>query len=287
MKLCSFLHGGRPGWGVALDDAVVVDLASSSPWPTLEAALCAAALPRVSDYLPSGERLAIDTLRWALPLPGAAIRYFCIGVNYRDHANEMGRTLAAKPTVFVRFGSSLVGQGEPVVAPLASEVFDYEGELAVVIGRGGRRIAVEHALEHVAGYACFADHSVRDYQRHTSQFTPGKNFDRSGAFGPFLVTRDEIPDVGALRLETRLNGDLRQSAPLSDLIFDVPTIIGYLSEVLELRPGDVIATGTPGGVAAARGAGFYMRPGDSIEISIQGGGQTVGTLRNPVIAEAP
>jgi 2-keto-4-pentenoate hydratase/2-oxohepta-3-ene-1,7-dioic acid hydratase in catechol pathway len=151
----------------------------------------------------------------------------------------------------------------------------------VVIGHPGRRIARERALGHVAGFSCFGDHSVRDYQRHTTQFTAGKNFDRSGAFGPWIVTRDEIAEVGALHLETRVNGEPRQSAPLSDLIFDVPAIIAYLSEVLELRPGDVIATGTPSGVAAARGKEFFLRPGDVVEVSVSG----VGTLRTPVAAE--
>jgi 2-keto-4-pentenoate hydratase/2-oxohepta-3-ene-1,7-dioic acid hydratase in catechol pathway len=281
MKLCSFLHAGRPGWGVALDDGVA-DVSASSPWPTLEAALAADAVPALAGYLAGAIRRPYRALRWALPLPGEGTRYFCIGVNYRDHAAEMGRALPAKPTVFLRLGSSLVAHDEPVVAPLASSDFDYEGELAVVIGRGGRRIARERALEHVAGYACFGDHSVRDYQRHTTQFTPGKNFDRSGAFGPWLVTRDEVPELAALRLETRVNGELRQSAPLSDLLFDVPAIIAYLSEFLALRPGDVIATGTPGGVAAARGPEFYLRPGDRVEIAIDG----VGTLRNPVMLES-
>jgi 2-keto-4-pentenoate hydratase/2-oxohepta-3-ene-1,7-dioic acid hydratase in catechol pathway len=281
MKLCSFLHAGRPGWGVVLDDGVA-DVSAASPWPSLEATLAAEALLELPRYVAGAARIPFRDLRWTVPLPGAGTRYFCIGVNYRDHAEEMGRVPPAKPTVFLRFGSSLVAHEEPVVAPLASSAFDYEGELAVIIGRGGRRIPRERALEHVAGYTCFGDHSVRDYQRHTSQFTPGKNFDRSGAAGPWLVTRDELPELSSLRLETRVNGEPRQAAPLSDLIFDVPAILAYLSEFLALRPGDVIATGTPGGVAAARGPQFYLRPGDLVEIVIEG----VGTLRNPVIREA-
>jgi len=230
----------------------------------------------------AGKLSLADYLRaWRKPLVTDRPRFLCIGVNYRAHAIEMGRGLPDRPTVFIRYGSSLVAHEEPVVAPLASTEFDYEGELAVVIGRAGRRIPRERAFEHVAGYACFGDHSVRDYQRHTTQFTPGKNFDRSGAFGPWIVTRDEVPDVQALGLETRLAGELRQAAPLSDLIFDVPAIIAYLSEVLELRPTDVIATGTPSGVAAARGKEYFMRPGQLIEVSVSG----IGTLRNPVVAE--
>jgi 2-keto-4-pentenoate hydratase/2-oxohepta-3-ene-1,7-dioic acid hydratase in catechol pathway len=281
MKLCSFDHDAGAGWGVLVEGGIA-QLSAASPWPTLEAALAADALGQLEPWIAQAPRLALAAVTWRPPLPGAAVRYLCIGVNYRDHAGEMGRTLPEYPTVFIRFASSLVGHDVPVVAPRASSSFDYEGELAVVIGRPGRRIPAARVLEHVAGYACFGDHSVRDYQRHTSQFTPGKNFDRSGAFGPWIVTRDEIPDPAALVLETRVNGSLRQSASVSELIFDVPAIIAYLSEVMELRPGDVIATGTPAGVAAARGPEFYLRPGDVVEVSISG----LGALRNEVVAEA-
>jgi 2-keto-4-pentenoate hydratase/2-oxohepta-3-ene-1,7-dioic acid hydratase in catechol pathway len=262
----------------------VVDLAALTPWPTLDAALAADALSGLEERCVGAPRLDPSAIAWRVPLHSDAARYLCIGVNYRAHATEMGRgSSPTKPTVFIRFPSSLVGASESVVAPLASSAFDYEGELAVVIGTPGRRISPARALEHVAGYACFGDHSVRDYQRHSSQFTAGKNFDRSGGFGPFIVTRDEVPEPAALRLETRVNGELRQQAPLSDLIFDIPALIAYLSEFLELRAGDVIATGTPGGVAAARGPEFFLRPGDVVEVSISG----LGTLRNPVIAESP
>jgi 2-keto-4-pentenoate hydratase/2-oxohepta-3-ene-1,7-dioic acid hydratase in catechol pathway len=280
MRLCSFTCAGRAAWG-ALTDGGLVDLSASTPWPTLQAALADDARGALARVVTGSPRIDSAAVTWRKPLPGDDIRFFCVGINYRRHALELGRGLPEKPTLFVRFPSSLVGPDEPLVAPLASRDYDYEGELAVVIGRAGRRIARERALDHVAGFSCFGDHSVRDYQRHTTQFTAGKNFDRTGSFGPWIVTRDELPDVGALQLETLVNGELRQSAPLADLIFDVPAIIVYLSEVLELRPGDVIATGTPSGVAAARGPEFFMRPGDVVEVSIGG----IGTLRNQVVAE--
>ncbi|HEU4652228.1 MAG TPA: fumarylacetoacetate hydrolase family protein, partial [Croceibacterium sp.] len=164
--------------------------------------------------------------------------------------------------------------------PAATERFDYEGELAVIIGRGGRAIAPERAAEHVAGYAIFNDASVRDWQRHTSQFTPGKNFPATGGFGPALVTPDEIDDLAALRVQTRLNGVTMQDQPIADLIFDVPALIAYISAFTPLAPGDVIVTGTPGGVGDSRTPPVYLQPGDVVEISIG----TIGTLTNPVVA---
>src|SRR5690606_31806980 len=181
-------------------------------------------------------------------IPNSGTKFLCVGINYLPHIAEMGRERPAHPVIFVRFASSLVGHLEPLVRPPESIQLDYEGELAVVIGRTARRVPRERALEHVAGYACFNDGSVRDFQRHGPQWTAGKNFVASGAFGPWLVTADERPDPAELSLTTRLNGEVVQHESVAELCFDVPALIEYCSTFTRLEPGDVIATGTPGGV---------------------------------------
>jgi 2-keto-4-pentenoate hydratase/2-oxohepta-3-ene-1,7-dioic acid hydratase in catechol pathway len=214
-----------------------------------------------------------------LPVIPDPAKIFCIGLNYASHIAEMGTTQPAHPTVFTRWADTLVAHGAPLEKPRATQRLDYEGELAVIIGRGGRTIARERAMEHVAGYSIFNDASVRDWQRHSSQFTPGKNFPASGGFGPALVTPDEIDDLAALHVQTRLNGVTMQDQPIADLIFDVPALIEYLSAFTPLLPGDVIVTGTPGGVGDSRTPPVYLQPGDVVEVSIG----TIGTLTNAVI----
>lgn len=209
--------------------------------------------------------------------PDTQAKILCVGVNYRPHIEEMGREVPTRPVVFIRFPDSLVAHDEPVIRPRISEQFDFEGELAVVIGREGRCIRRDEALEHVGGYCCFLDGSVRDWQRHTSQFTAGKNFECSGAIGPVVPAAD-VPDPGALELTTRVNGVVMQQGRVADLVFDVPYLIEYISTFTRLRPGDVIATGTPGGVGAARTPPVWLRDGDIVEVSIDG----IGTLRNAV-----
>jgi len=204
-------------------------------------------------------------------------KILCVGVNYRPHIEEMGREVPDYPVVFTRFPSSLVGPGEPVIRPLVSGEFDFEGELAVVIGKPARHVSREHALDVIARYCCFMDGSVRDWQRHTMQFTAGKNFERSGAMGP-MVAADIVGDPTALELTTRVNGEVMQRGRIADLVFDIPYLIEYCSTFAELRPGDVIATGTPGGVGAARTPPVWLQDGDIVEVEIPG----VGVLSNPV-----
>lgn len=204
-------------------------------------------------------------------------KILCVGVNYRPHIEEMGRDLPEYPVVFTRFASSLVGHDEPLVRPRVSEQFDFEGELAVVIGKTARHVSREHAFEYVGGYCCFLDGSVRDWQRHTTQFTAGKNFERSGAIGP-VVAASAVGDPALLELTTRVNGAMMQRARVADLVFDIPHLIEYCSTFAALGPGDVIATGTPGGVGAARTPPVWLRDGDVVEVEIPG----VGLLRNPV-----
>jgi 2-keto-4-pentenoate hydratase/2-oxohepta-3-ene-1,7-dioic acid hydratase in catechol pathway len=278
MKLVSFRVDGVASYGVVKDGGIV-DAGRRLAAPDLKGAIAGgldqleALANETADYgLDAVERLPV------IPNPD---KILCIGINYLTHVKETGRPLPDYPMIFTRFANSQVGHGQPMVRPLESEKFDYEGELALVIGKAGRRIAPEDALGHIAGYACYNDGSIRDWQRHTVQYTPGKNFEASGAFGPWLVTADEIPDPAALQLTTRLNGQAMQQAPTSDLIFDIPTLIAYISKFTTLVPGDVISTGTTGGVGAFREPPVWMKGGDTVEIEISG----IGTLRNPIVDE--
>lgn len=215
-----------------------------------------------------------------MPAPGKII---CVGLNYLDHAAEGHFDVPTYPTIFGRFPSSLIGHGAPIVRPRASEQLDFEGEIAAVIGIGGRHIAEEEALLHVAGYSIFNDASIRDFQFRTPQWTVGKNFDASGAFGPWFMPAFALPPGAAgLRLQTRLNGMVVQDASSDDMIFSVARQIALLSEAMTLLPGDVIVTGTPAGVGFARTPPLWMKPGDICEVELEG----VGILRNPVVAEA-
>ena len=227
-----------------------------------------------------GEAPHLSDVRFAplIPRPGSL---WCVGLNYEDHRLETGRAKADYPTLFTRFRASLLGHGEALVRPAVSHQLDFEGELAVVIGRSARHVCEEAALDHVAGYACFNDASVRDYQGHSSQFGPGKNFWRTGGFGPFLVTPDEVPDPQDLPIETRLNGEVVQQSHTSQMTYPVRELIAYLSRIHPLFPGDVISTGTPSGVGVARDPQLFMKPGDAVEVEIG----SVGVLRNGVVDE--
>ena len=212
-----------------------------------------------------------------LPAPGKIV---CMGLNYADHSAESGFKVPDYPTVFGRFASSLIGHGAPIVRPRVSEQLDYEGEFVAVIGRGGRDIPKERALDHVIAYSLFNDASVRDYQFKAPQWTVGKNFDDTGAFGPCLVTADALPPgCKGLRLQTRLNGEVVQSASTDDLVFDVATMISVLSEAFTFDAGDIIVTGTPSGVGLARKPPLWMKAGDVCEVELEG----LGVLSNPII----
>jgi len=281
MKLVSYRAAEGEGYG-ATDGERLWPLAGEAGLPTtLAEALGQAGFPKTAKAATAGEGRALAEVTLLPPIPAPA-KIFCVGLNYESHRIETGRPESKYPTLFTRFANTLVAEGQPLVRPSLSEKFDYEGELAVVIGRPARHVSREAALGHVAGYSCFNDGSVRDFQRHTSQFTPGKNFDASGGFGPWIVTADEIPDPSVLKLETRLNGTVMQEAGLDDLIFDVAHLVSYISGFATLEPGDVIATGTPGGVGFVREPPVYMQPGDTVTVTIS----QVGTLTNPVAAEA-
>ncbi|KPF80715.1 hypothetical protein IP70_25075 [alpha proteobacterium AAP38] len=271
MRLISFLHDGKSGFG-ALSGDRIADFSTQAP--DLKSALAAGILADLAGTAPTVPLSAV-TLLPPIPNPG---KILCVGHNYETHRQETGRAKVANPSIFTRFADTLTASGQPILRPRHSTHLDFEGELAVVIGRGGRDIAVADALSHVAGYACFNDASVRDWQWHTQQFTPGKNFPGTGGFGPVLVTADDVPDYRALTVTTRLNGQVVQSQPTAEMIFSIPTIIAYISAFTPLSPGDVIATGTPGGVGAKREPPLWMKPGDVVEVDIPG----IGLLSNPI-----
>jgi 2-keto-4-pentenoate hydratase/2-oxohepta-3-ene-1,7-dioic acid hydratase in catechol pathway len=279
VKLATILFNGETVAAALRDDGQVVSLANALGGLTLKTALANnfnfAAVDLRDASVVEGE------LTFLPPIPDPR-RILCAGFNYRDHAAEASAKLSDWPTFFVRFPSSVVGHDSSIVRPGASALLDWEGELAVVIGRGGRAISPANAMAHVAGYSCFGDHSVRDFQLHGTQATAGKNFDSTGAWGPWLVTQDEIPDPGALALRTLVNGIIVQQANTSDLIFDIPALIAYISTFTTLETGDVIATGTPAGIGGRMMPPRFLKPGEVVSIEIDG----VGTLSNPVIEES-
>ena len=282
MKLASFCDQAVATWGLVQDDEVyLAPPALHTQFPELRHALAAGVLPEVAAQLLTVAPRHLGSLRFAPVIPNP-VRIICVGINYLEHIHEMGRERPDYPTLFTRFPDTLVGHGEPLVRPRLSTQYDYEGELAIVIGKPARYVGAAEALAYVAGYTCFLDGSVRDWQRHTTQFMPGKNFPATGGCGPWLVTTDEIPDPARLELKTRVNGEVLQAAPVSDLCFDVPRIIEYCSSFCRLNPGDIIATGTPSGVGFARTPPRWLKPGDVVEVEISG----IGILGHNVIDEA-
>jgi acylpyruvate hydrolase len=243
--------------------------------PLMAAAAKAAAAAPATALVP---RSAV-TLKAPIPRPG---KILCIGLNYRDHAAETNQALPDYPTIFAKYANTVIGPDAPIVLPRVSSQVDYEVELGVVIGRRAKYVSEGEALDFVAGYLPFQDVSARDYQRRTSQFTQGKSFDTFAPMGPALVTSDEIPDPHDLDIQLSIGGEVLQKSNTRHLIFNVNALVAYLSEVMTLEPGDVIATGTPSGVGAARKPPRFLRPGDVVRIEIA----LLGVLENPVVAEA-
>ena len=277
MKLVTFARMGKISFG-ALKAGGVVDLTgridhnANSVKDILKLNL----VEKAKEYIKEKDgEISISEVTF-LPVIPDPEKIFCIGLNYQEHKKETGRPDVKNPTIFTRFANTQTGHLQPLVKPNFSDRFDYEGELAITIGKGGRYIKEKNALEHIAGYSCYNDGSVRDFQRHTSQYTPGKNFPATGPFGPYLVTPDEVGDYKKLPIETRLNGKIMQKAKLSDLIFPIPKLINYISTFTTLTTGDVIVTGTPGGVGDRREPPVYMKPGDVVEVDIG----KVGILMN-------
>jgi 2-keto-4-pentenoate hydratase/2-oxohepta-3-ene-1,7-dioic acid hydratase in catechol pathway len=279
MKLLSFVYQGRETYGICNEHNQVTELGHGNVpnAPDLKAFLLLNDTERAAAAAAVQSKISLSSIAFLPVIPNPE-KILCVGSNYDGHRLEAGRVRSNHPGIFIRLASSLTGHDTPIHLSRASTDLDYEGELAVIIGKAGRYITEEAALDHVAGYSCCNEGSFRDWQRHTHQITPGKNFPGSGSLGPCLVTPDEIRELGSLRLQTRLNGALMQSDTISEMIFSVQQIIAYISGFTTLAVGDVIATGTPGGVGFLRNPPVFMKSGDVIEIEID----SVGILRNQI-----
>ena len=288
MKLLSFIHQGRETWGALVGPDAIVDLGKAMPqYPTLTDYIASGAYLKASADVankPADVRLADITFLPVIPKPEKIV---CAVRNYMDHHQEvlaagMHRELSQEPPIFLRVWRSQVAHGQPIICPKVSDSLDWEGELAVIIGKEGRNIAEADAFDHVAGYSCYNDGSVREWQFHAKQIASGKNFEATGGFGPWMVTADEIAPNQQLKLVTRLNGEVVQSSHTGHMIFSIAKLISYASTIFTLVPGDVIATGTPAGVGWSRKPAWFMKPGDVCEVEIEG----IGTLVNPIAAQA-
>jgi acylpyruvate hydrolase len=292
MKLMMFEKAGGPALGSSLGlvegDSVIDLAAADASLPKDLAALIAAGpsalagVKAAAGKAPASARLALAAVKAALPIARPS-KFICVGLNYALHAKEGGHPIPTYPSFFLRVPTSLNAAGAPVVRPRASIQLDYECELTIVIGKGGRHIPEARALDHVFGYTLFNDVSVRDFQRKTTQWMPGKNFDATGPLGPWIVTADELPPgASGLRITTRVNGETMQDSNTSDMIFSTANIVATLSEFMTLEPGDLIATGTPSGVAHARKPPAWMKAGDTVEVEVE----RIGVLSNPIVDEA-
>lgn len=281
MHICSYLlANGTASYGISADDGIRdAGDAFRGKYATLRDVLNAGALEALKEAAADGTPVDPATVT---PLPPITRpdKIICIGLNYMSHIKETGRDKPKYPSIFTRYPDSVLGHNAALVRPKVSEKFDFEGELAVVIGKPARHVAAGDALDYVAGYSCFNDGSIRDFQRHTSQFWAGKSFQDSGSMGPCLVTPDDVGNLADLHMETRLNGEQVQSTSIGDLAFNVGEIIAYLSTVITLLPGDVIATGTPSGVGLFREPQLWMKPGDTVEVEITGLGTLSNTIRD-------
>ena len=287
MKLLSFVHQGRETWGAVVGDGVV-DLGKKFPqYATLADYIASGAYPNAAkDVQGMGVDAPLSGITY-LPVITRPEKIICAVRNYMDHHQEvlaagMHRELSEEPPIFLRVWRSQTAHQQPIVRPRVSESLDWEGELAVIIGKGGRNIPEAEAFDHVAGYSCYNDGSVREWQFHAKQIASGKNFESTGGFGPWMVTADEIDPKRQLKLETRLNGKVVQSSHTGHMIFSIPRLINYASTIFTLTPGDVIATGTPAGVGWSRKPPLFMKHGDVCEVEIEG----VGTLVNPIVDQA-
>lgn len=281
MRYVSITVDGVSTYGLALVGGVHdLGVRFGSLFPDLKTYLKALSLGVVVPETGSQIDYADGEFTYAPVIPNPE-KILCVGLNYEEHRKETGRPEAAYPSIFTRFADTLIGHGAPILYPTVSTALDYEGELAVVIGAAGFRVDESEAMGLIAGYTCFNDATFRDWQRHTHQFIPGKNFPGTGALGPMLVTPDEVGELDGLPIETRLNGEVMQAATLGDMIFSIPRIIAYVSGFTRLAPGDVIATGTPGGVGFKRNPQLFMKPGDTVEVSVG----NVGHLRNTITLE--
>lgn len=279
MKLASYRLNNKDSYGVIVGDGIV-DLGKRLPYADLRALLEADGLSKAADLAKEKPDAKVADVTF-LPLIANPGKIICVGLNYKAHREETGRKPTDNPALFVRFPDSQTAHGDVMVKPKNSVEFDYEGELAIVIGKSGRHIAEKDAFSIIAGYSCYNDGSVRDWQYHTMQWTPGKNYPKTGSFGPWMVTKDEIPDVNKLTLKTRLNGQQVQETGIDLMLFPIPVLIAYITTFTQLNPGDVISTGTPGGVGVKRTPQLFMKSGDTVEVEIS----SIGILQNKLIEQ--
>jgi 2-keto-4-pentenoate hydratase/2-oxohepta-3-ene-1,7-dioic acid hydratase in catechol pathway len=281
MRLASFRTAQGASYGLVTDKGIV-DLRRylGNQYPDLKALIAGEGLKKIDSFMSSAADYKHSDITW-LPVIPNPDKIVCVGLNYQEHVAETGRDNTEQPAIFLRLPESQVGHRQPIVRPRESTHLDFEAEIAVIIGRSGRRISQGKAWDHVAGYSCYNDGSVRDWQRHTIQWTAGKNFARTGGFGPWMVSADEIPPGTKMTLSCRLNGQEMQRATTEQMIFRIPKIIEYVSTWTTLAPGDVLVTGTPGGVGARRNPPVWMKPGDTVEVEID----KVGVLINTIAEE--
>tara|TARA_B100000029_G_scaffold514438_1_gene617216 strand:+ start:311 stop:1162 length:852 start_codon:yes stop_codon:yes gene_type:complete len=276
MKFLSFLLNGNAKFGV-LKDNYITDLTGKvSGANTLKELISKESIPLALEFvLKNPGKITLNQIEYlpVIPNPGKII---CVGLNYSEHVKETGRTSKKNPVIFVRVAESQTAHNKPILRPKVSTHLDYECELAVIMGNAGKHIKIENALKHVVGYSCYNESTIRDWQQHTEQFGMGKNFEKTGSFGPHMVLAENISDYKKLSIKSKLNGKLMQSAKLNQLIFDIPLLISYVSKAIPWRAGDVLVTGTPGGVGFKRTPPVYMKDGDQIDVEIT----EIGTLSN-------
>ena len=278
MKLASYQTAQGASYGIVTAKGIV-DLKRylGNQYPDLKSLIAGNAFSQAVQYAGAAPDYQASDVTW-LPVIPNPDKIVCVGLNYQEHVVETGRDNTEQPAIFLRLPESQIGHKQPIVRPRESKNLDFEAEIAVIIGTPGRRISQQNAYKHVAGYSCYNDGSVRDWQRHTIQWTAGKNFPQTGGFGPWMVTADEIPPGTTMTLSCRLNGERMQHASTEQMIFKIPKIIEYVSTWTTLVPGDVLVTGTPGGVGARRNPPIWMKPGDKVEIEID----KVGVLENSI-----
>ncbi len=278
MKLATFQTAQGASYGLVTPKGIVdLKLLVGNRFPDLKSLIAGNGFAEAAKYLSQAPDYKDSDVTWLPVIPNPE-RIVCVGLNYQDHVVETGRDNTEQPAIFLRLPESQVGHKQPILRPRESKNLDFEAEIAVIIGKPGRRISQQDAWGHIAGYSCYNDGSVRDWQRHTIQWTAGKNFAKTGGFGPWMVTADDIPPGTKLTLSCRLNGERMQHATTEQMIFRIPKIIEYVSAWTTLVPGDVLVTGTPGGVGARRNPPVWMKPGDKVEIEID----KVGILENSI-----
>ena len=284
MKFISFNHDNSEKFGI-IENNLITDLTGKiNGASSLKELIKIKKIKEAQEYAKSNPgSIKLDQIKYSplIPNPGKII---CVGLNYSEHVKETNRTIEENPVIFHRFPESQTSHLQPIQRPTVSESLDFEGEMAVIMDEGGKHIKTEDALKHIIGFSCYNESTVREWQRHTRQFGMGKNFEKTGSFGPHMVLADDIPDYKSLTIETRLNGEVMQNAKLSQLIFDIPILISYVSKAMAWRAGDVLVTGTPGGVGFKRNPPVFMKPGDNVEVEITDIGVLSNTIKDEIIS---